>query len=122
MLQALQKRNVKARIYTCDVADQENLSTAMEKCSSDMPPIKGVFQCAMDLQDSLFERKSYEQWKNSLRPKVQGTWNLPMAVPHDVDFFITLSSFAALATEVKALMQHQVHSKMRWHLIVVHWG
>lgn len=63
---------------------------------NELPPIKGVFQCAMVLQDSLFETMSHNQWTHSIRPKVQGSWNLHSLLPEDLDFFIMLSSFAAL--------------------------
>ena len=96
LMRELENRNVQTHICSCDIANQKALSSTLERCSSTMPPIKGVFQCAMVLQDSLFERMTHEQWTTSLRPKVQGTWNLHNSIPHNLDFFITLSSFAAL--------------------------
>ena len=96
LVEELQKRNVQIITYSCDIACSSSLESAILKCTSNMPPIKGVFQCAMVLQDSLFERMSYEQWTTSLRPKVYGTWNLHTLLPHDLDFFISLSSFAGI--------------------------
>ena len=50
----------------------------------------------MVLQDSLCEKMSHDRWTRSLRPKVQGSWNLHSLLPEDLDFCIMLSSFATL--------------------------
>lgn len=39
---------------------------------------------------------SYEDWKLSLEPKVQGSWNLHKLLPSGMDFFICLSSIAGV--------------------------
>lgn len=95
LISDLEKRDVRVTAYTCDISDREQLSSLLRE-SRGLPPIKGAFQCAMVLQDSLFERMSHDQWTRSIRPKVQGSWNLHSLLPEDLDFFIMLSSFAAL--------------------------
>jgi zearalenone synthase (highly reducing iterative type I polyketide synthase) len=50
----------------------------------------------MVLRDTLFENMSYAQWMESLRPKVQGSWNLHSFMPQDLDFFVCLSSFSGI--------------------------
>lgn len=40
---------------------------------------------------------NYSQWINTLRPKVPGVWNLHVALPHELDFFIMLSSTVAIS-------------------------
>lgn len=35
---------------------------------------------------------SHDEWRASVSPKVQGSWNLHIALPSDMDFFIMLSS------------------------------
>ena len=49
----------------------------------------------MVLRDTLFSNMTYQQWLEATRPKVQGSWNLHQNLPK-VDFFISLSSFAAV--------------------------
>ena len=39
---------------------------------------------------------TYEEWVNSLRPKVRGTWYLHTHLPQDLDFFIILSSISGI--------------------------
>lgn len=96
LVQDLEKRQVQVKVYCCDIADKGSLTTAFHQFSQTMPSIKGVFQCAMVLRDTLFEKMTYQQWRESLRPKVQGSWNLHLLLPQDLDFFITLSSFAGI--------------------------
>ena len=95
-IKGLEERGINVRAYSCDIGDKIHLSSVLQDFSISAPPIKGVFQCAMSLQDSLFERMSYEQWTTSLRPKVKGSWNLHESLPKNLDFFIMLSSFAAI--------------------------
>lgn len=35
---------------------------------------------------------TYEDWVSCTKPKIQGSWNLHDVLPHDLDFFIMLSS------------------------------
>ena len=95
LIQALKEQNVQTRVYKCDVANEKALATAVDRCKAELGAIRGVFQCAMVLRDTLFIHMSYQEWVESTLPKVQGSWNLHRQFP-DVDFFITLSSFAAI--------------------------
>ncbi|KAH8724200.1 KR domain-containing protein [Phaeosphaeriaceae sp. PMI808] len=57
-----------------------------------MPPFKGLIQCAMVLHDATFENQSLETWHSAIAPKFQGSWNLYLILPRNMDFFIMLSS------------------------------
>ncbi|KAI1108931.1 polyketide synthase [Nemania sp. NC0429] len=76
----------------CDVADRQ----ALEECIADrltyMPRIKGCIQASMVLKDNLFLDMSIEEWEDTLRPKVDGSWNLHHVLGRDLDFFVLLSS------------------------------
>lgn len=50
----------------------------------------------MVLRDSMFDNMTFEQWTQSLAPKVDGTWNLHQHLPKDMEFFIMLSSMAGI--------------------------
>ena len=95
MIQSLEEQDVEARVYKCDIAEEKDVSAVVTKCKSELGEIRGVFQCAMILRDVLFEKMSYQEWIESTRPKVQGSWNLHQHLS-SVDFFVTLSSFAAI--------------------------
>ncbi|KAI5219448.1 putative polyketide synthase [Aureobasidium subglaciale] len=88
--------NVEAR--DCDVADAQALGDSLEWCRKSMPPIRGIIQAAMVLRDSIFETMSLEDYMTAIRPKVAATFNLHyrFAAPGSLDFFVTLSSFAAV--------------------------
>ncbi|EDN95526.1 hypothetical protein SS1G_11404 [Sclerotinia sclerotiorum 1980 UF-70] len=76
----------------CDVTDEVALLAVLDMCSKTMPPIKGCIQGSMVLRDGLFESMSYENYQDSVRPKVQGSWNLHKHLPDSLDFFILLAS------------------------------
>lgn len=78
-------------VENCDITDLSDLTRVAKQCARAMPPIRGIIQAAMVLQDSLFEHMAFEGWKAAVRPKVQGTWNLHNQF-HDLDFFVMLSS------------------------------
>ncbi|KAI0889175.1 putative polyketide synthase [Annulohypoxylon maeteangense] len=92
----LRSKGVNVCCSPCNIADASSLRAVLEHCKSNMPPIKGCIQAAMDVQDSLFERMSHSQWHASLQPKVPGTWNLHQQLPRNLDFFIMFSSVAGI--------------------------
>lgn len=90
---------VGCRIYAsqCDIADAESIRIAFDNCEKHMPPIRGIIQGAMVLQDSLVERMTLDQWKGAMKPKVHGSWNLHERLRmKEVDFFVMLSSLSGI--------------------------
>ena len=39
---------------------------------------------------------TYDDWKETITPKIQGSWNLHKVLPKDLDFFILLSSISGV--------------------------
>ena len=95
-IQSMASLHVDVVVYQCDIANLSALRAVFDDHSSNQPPLKGAFQCAMALHDSLFEQMTHHQWSASLRPKVLGTHNLDVLLPEHLDFFIILSSFAGI--------------------------
>lgn len=95
LIRDLHARDVQTLALRCDVADPASLQSALKQCGHEVGAVRGIIQCAMVLRDTLFANMTYTQWIESTRPKVQGTWNLHVALP-DVDFFVVLSSFAGI--------------------------
>ncbi|KAG6010455.1 Type I Iterative PKS [Claviceps maximensis] len=101
-LQDLLERGVNAKVYCADICDEEALrATINESMSSDMPPVRGVFQCAAVIRDGMFDNMTYQSWISALRPKVVGSWNLVKAMSdgssnHESPFFIFLASSAGV--------------------------
>lgn len=52
-LNQLRSNGVNANAYACDVSDRVSLADAIARCSAEMPPLKGIVQCAMVLRVSL---------------------------------------------------------------------
>lgn len=96
LIQDLEARNVKINVYRCDIANKDSVTDALSHCSENMPPIKGLFHCAMVSHDVSFKQMTYTQWTESLRPRVQGSWNLHALLPRNLDLFITISSFRGI--------------------------
>ncbi|KUL87368.1 hypothetical protein ZTR_04649 [Talaromyces verruculosus] len=87
-------------VKKCDVGDEEQLKQVMSELKDKLPPIRGIVQSAMILQDSVFDEMTYQQWLGAVNPKVKGTWNLHKALPSTLDFFVMLSSAVALGGNV----------------------
>lgn len=92
----LQAMGVEVATPQCDVASSDSLSAALLACSSSMPPIKGCLQATMVLRDAIFDNMSFEAWTASIRSKVDSSRNLHQALSKHLDFFIMLSSAAAI--------------------------
>ncbi|MCJ1392471.1 hypothetical protein MMC18_005338 [Xylographa bjoerkii] len=96
VVEDLRASGVTTSVYACDVSNESQLRNILQECSRTLPPIKGVIQGAMVLQDSTFDNMTCEDWMAAIRPKVQGSWNLHAHLPQDMDFFVMLSSSAGI--------------------------
>jgi hypothetical protein len=83
----------RVEIRDCDIADENSLLQLLGDCSVTLPPIRGAINAAMVLDDTVMERMTFEQWRNAVRPKVDGSRNLHNHLP-DMAFFVMLASFA----------------------------
>ncbi|KJZ79056.1 hypothetical protein HIM_01829 [Hirsutella minnesotensis 3608] len=93
----LEAAGIETKVYAGDVADEKRLKDVIEDIRQSMPPIRGVIQGAMVLQDILFHKMTHEQWGVATRPKIKGSWALhELLLPEKLDFFILLSSLAGI--------------------------
>ena len=84
---------------SCDVSIAEDLTKALRTCEQrGLPPVRGIIQGAMVLQDSIFEQMTWDNWQTCVRPKINGTFNLhtEFSRPGSLDFFIMLSSLSGI--------------------------
>ena len=97
LIQELERIGCAVTVRNCDVADEAGLSSVLQACyKSGVPVVKGVVHAAMAVpQDSAFACMTFQQWKSTLQPKVDATWNLHLALP-DLEFFVTLSSLVGV--------------------------
>ncbi|KAF7175096.1 hypothetical protein CNMCM7691_006500 [Aspergillus felis] len=97
-IQDLTTSGAVVKAYRADVADETAFLSAMQQCTADLPPITGVVQMAMLLRDTLFEKMSYANWTQPMRPKIQGTLNLHhyFSSTRPLDFFLICSSISGI--------------------------
>ncbi|KAH7397176.1 hypothetical protein BKA66DRAFT_566312 [Pyrenochaeta sp. MPI-SDFR-AT-0127] len=89
----LEAEGIRTAVLQCDISDALSLSNVLANTLKDLPPIRGVIQGAMTLNDSLFSNMTHEQWTTTILPKVHGSKNLHEAtLSQPLDFFILLSS------------------------------
>ncbi|KAI1462907.1 ketoacyl-synt-domain-containing protein [Daldinia caldariorum] len=92
----LRKKQVNVEIFKVDICNVDAVDRIGTKIRESMPPVKGVFQCAAVLRDSVFENMTYEDWQLATKPKTVGSWNLHQTFGNDLDFFVFLSSSAGV--------------------------
>lgn len=95
MVAELQDSGVRVEILKVDLTDgpalQSRLAGLLQEKS--LPPLRGVIQAAMVLEDQIFENMPLKSFNNGIRPKVHGSWNLHEAtLDKPLDFFIILAS------------------------------
>ncbi|TLD10619.1 hypothetical protein PgNI_05131 [Pyricularia grisea] len=90
----------KALLYSCDLADPPTVKKMLTEVQSHLPPVKGVIQAAMSLNDSIFVNMTYKEWQAAIRPKVAASLLLHRLLPTEMDFFIMLSSLCGIAGNV----------------------
>ncbi|KAH6640085.1 beta-ketoacyl synthase domain-containing protein [Truncatella angustata] len=87
-------------IERLNVTDLPSVHAFRSLLSTSMPPVGGIINGAMVLDDRVFSQMTVETWNRVLLPKTVGSKNLdvvfsdPKSEP--LDFFIMTSSFAAL--------------------------
>ncbi|KAJ3579321.1 hypothetical protein NPX13_g1244 [Xylaria arbuscula] len=92
ILSELEAQGINLCCRVCDIADFQSVREALEGAAQTMPPIRGCFQSAMVIQDRTFGAMNCQEWRQSVRPKVQGSWNLHAILPAGLDYFVMLSS------------------------------
>ena len=99
----VERQGVKVVAKSCDVACEESVASLINDMGNDgLPPVRGIIQSAMVLNDTVFEDMTVSQWRGTLDPKIHGTENLHthLAATASVDFFVVMSSIVALRGNV----------------------
>lgn len=88
---------VDVRVVTMDVTNKAQIQETVSMIRSTMPPIAGVANGSLVLQDSLFVNTTVEAIGKQLKPKVNGTAYLDEQFSQDhLDFFIAFSSLGSI--------------------------
>ncbi|KAG6366829.1 hypothetical protein INS49_001010 [Diaporthe citri] len=88
-------------VLKCDVTNKKEVEEAVSSLVKAGRTVRGVVQCAMVLQDSIFSNMTHTQWRTAFAPKVAGTWHLHNSLlAADLDFFVMLSSVVSIIGNV----------------------
>ena len=90
----LEEQKATVWIRSLDVCDLDAVRDLAREIKAALPPIAGVVNGAMVLQDGAFQEMSFDAMQRCLAPKVTGTLNLDSVFDRPLDFFIMLSSIA----------------------------
>jgi NADPH:quinone reductase-like Zn-dependent oxidoreductase/acyl carrier protein/short-subunit dehydrogenase len=76
-----------------DISDAVALDNVLDAMRDRLPPVRGVVQAAMVLEDGPAEQMTPERFWRAASPKILGTWNLHQLTQESpLDFFVMYSS------------------------------
>ena len=90
-------QGVNMQIEVLDVTDLDDVFRFKERLATTTPPVAGVVNGAMILEDRVFSQMTVETFNRVMKPKTVGSKNLDLAFDSpELEFFIMTSSFAAI--------------------------
>lgn len=93
LIDELALAGTRVEVLPVDITDGPALESALSGITGSFPPIRGVIQAAMVLEDAIFDNMSLDSFNAGIRPKVHGTWNLHQSTLNlPLDFFIIMAS------------------------------
>lgn len=98
-LERIRSRGVRADAIACDVTDAASVAKAFSelRAADSRPVVRGVIQCAMVLEDGIFDNMTHAKWNRAFSPKSAGSRNLLAQLwPGDKPFFVLLSSITGV--------------------------
>ncbi|MBA4018630.1 MAG: hypothetical protein C0483_15805 [Pirellula sp.] len=97
VLDRLRAQGVNVHLLKADVADEMQVTEALNNALASAPPLRGVFHAAGLLDDAALLQLDQAKLRRVLAPKVAGTWNLHRAtLSQPLDHFVLFSSIASL--------------------------
>ncbi|WP_372365140.1 aminotransferase class I/II-fold pyridoxal phosphate-dependent enzyme [Candidatus Uabimicrobium sp. HlEnr_7] len=93
----IKSEGTKVHVEAMDISDKEAVDRIIQRVSSEMLPLKGIFHGAMVLDDGFINDLDQERFRYVMQPKVAGaiylhnsTKNIPL------DFFVCFSSISSV--------------------------
>ena len=94
---AIEAKQIKVTVIGADVANYEQMQQLFDQIKQEYPPLKGIIHAAGVLNDQTIEEMDMDSFKEVLKPKVSGGWNLhQLSRELPLDFFVCFSSMSAL--------------------------
>ncbi|WP_437611746.1 SDR family NAD(P)-dependent oxidoreductase [Sorangium sp. So ce834] len=97
VIAAIEGAGAQVEVIQADVSQYDEVSAVMRELGRRLPPLRGVVHAAAVLDDRRAADLSTESFRNVMKPKALGAWNLH-ALTRDMplDFFVLYSSAASL--------------------------
>lgn len=93
----LKQHGISIYIYSVDVSNFDDVQSLVKKIHTPQFPLKGIFHCAMTLEDVSLADISKKQYDTVISPKVNGAINLHRAtLDINLDYFVMTSSISSL--------------------------
>jgi acyl transferase domain-containing protein/NADPH:quinone reductase-like Zn-dependent oxidoreductase/thioesterase domain-containing protein/acyl carrier protein/SAM-dependent methyltransferase len=93
----LRRLGAKVSVWKADISNRTDVSRVFRRIEKDWPPLRGIVQAAMVIDDGLLTSLDRERFRRVIAPKVHGAWNLhEMSLAQPLDFFVMFSSITSL--------------------------
>ena len=90
-------QNTSVTVIASDATEYETFSNDIQKASAQLPPIRGVFHCAMEIDNFPISELNKTNFDKVTQPKVAIAWNLYQLTKNlKLEFFVLYSSLASL--------------------------
>ena len=84
-------------VVKADITRLDQLQENLAKLDGNMPPICGVFHCAMEIDDRVLANLDANSYAKSTHAKILGAWNLHQVTRYmELDFFVLYSSVTSI--------------------------
>ncbi len=94
---AMEQLGAQLLVIRGDVSEPADVAEALSTIERTMPPLRGIIHAAGVLDDGVLANQDLTRFRQVLRPKVDGAWNLHAATRDlPLDFFVLFSSAAAV--------------------------
>jgi len=93
----LERMGAKVVIAEADISEVTSIAQVLSDIEESLPPLRGIINSAVVVDDALIDQYSWEKFSKALRPKIQGSWNLHnLTKDMSIDFFILFSSASSI--------------------------
>jgi acyl transferase domain-containing protein/NADPH:quinone reductase-like Zn-dependent oxidoreductase/thioesterase domain-containing protein/acyl carrier protein len=93
----LRRWGARVSVWKADASSRGDMSRVFRRIEKDCPPLRGIVQAAMVIDDGLLTSLDRERFRRVIAPKVQGTWNLhELSLAQPLDFFVMFSSITSM--------------------------
>jgi phthiocerol/phenolphthiocerol synthesis type-I polyketide synthase C len=96
-LERLRQDGAAIHEFAVDVANANEVADLLRRMQREMPPLRGIVNCAAVIRDSSLLNMTEADFHDVLRPKIAGAWNLHrQTLGRELDFFVMYSSATTL--------------------------